>query len=253
MRNWDKEYELLDEKFFGGNNVCGTDLFAHALINGSRITQSGFEAMLSAKNYFCAIPMIRQQVDGCIIAFAYLLSKDYDKYLDTYLLGGDLNELETSWEDLGHFNFTKKMLVDNKIVSLLRPDGKPNKKALRLTNRFVYELLNLRYPGLKDIYRKCCKFVHPSSEHYKASVQLMNEGKFSMILDDWDKITPHNYSEEQMIKDMDAANEALIDLLNIFVDLREYFFQTVNGKMVNMDDASDDVKNRLQIMLDMQK
>lgn len=235
MEQEPKFEELLDfcwnQMFAGGNFFSMDHLFVHSLITGAKATNHGFETMMEQKNYFCAIPMIRQQVDGALVMWASFLAKDQNKFFLHFLKGKPINQIESDWDHLAYFGLNMDDLIKKEIVSLVDKNGKKNKNPLLLTNRFLYETLDVHFAGIKSLYKKCCKYVHPSEELFRASLFTMQQGRFKIKT--WKESAPLDYSEEDMRNDMQLANSTLADLL---ATLGKLLAQTAQSGNLVMDE-----------------
>lgn len=154
----------------------------------------GFKILCQAKNYLCAIQLIRVQIDNCLMVYGSLIMKNQKTFFDNYERGTDINKLKI--------------------------EGKP------LTTNFLLSGLEEKYNGLTCIYREGCKWVHPTSKRadifcidsptpnvpvsilgYKGK-EYMNSNRLAEEL------------MEDLCTDMYYVNDVLLELLNEVVKLQ---------------------------------
>lgn len=154
----------------------------------------GFKTLCQAKNYLCAIQLIRVQIDNCLMVYASLIMKNQKTFFDHYERGTDINKLKI--------------------------EGKP------LTTNFLLTGLEERYYGLTSIYREGCKWVHPTSK--RADIFCIDSPTsnppVSILAYKGKEYMNNNKLAEELIDDlctdMYYVNDILLELLNEIVKLQ---------------------------------
>lgn len=147
----------------------------------------GFKVLCQAKNYLCAIQLIRVQIDNCLMVYASVIMKNQKTFFDHYERGTDINKLKI--------------------------EGKP------LTTNFLLTGLEERYNGLTCIYREGCKWIHPTSK--RADIFCINSPTpntpVSILGYKGKEYMDSNRLAEELIEDlctdMYYVNDVLLDLL----------------------------------------
>lgn len=148
----------------------------------------GFKILCQAKNYLCAIQLIRVQIDSCLMVYASLIMKNQKTFFENYERGTDINKLKV--------------------------EGKP------LTTNFLLTRLEERYNGLTSIYREGCKWVHPTSKRsdiYCINSPTPNEPISLLGYKGKEYINSVRLADELMedlCTDMYYVNDVLLELLN---------------------------------------
>ena len=166
------------------------NIFICSVLNRSMIINRGFLSLTKDNNYFCAIPLLRMQVDNCLRFFGIRL---YDNPID----------------------YIEKSMSGTKISSL--KDKVTNHK---LSDSYLAQQLNVHYTNVKNIYDDACKYVHLSEESlYNAMHIKPGTRTISGHVNGHDMI-PDNV-KTNITKCMLYVNNILIDIISSFVsDIR---------------------------------
>lgn len=217
--NFIKMYEKKhNEIVLKGYPIITIDFFTHSIINSACNIDDAFNKMLQDENYLCAIPLIRMQLDNALMTWAFLICSNEQKFFNTLLGGKEINQLKVDWNVLSQFEITKERLSEMGIAY------KPKEQLL--TNRFLYETLNLVFEGTAELYKKSCTYVHPSASILKAALFTKQAGQIKYK--DWEETKPFGYSYEDIITDYLMANRTLLSLLN-----RMKVFKETNSILYN--------------------
>ena len=210
--NFIKVYEEMRDEILKGMTIATVDFFSHSIINSACNIDDAFSKMIQDENLLCAIPFIRMQLDNALMTWAFLICKDELKFFNTILEGKEVNQQKVNWNNLRYYNITQEIATEKGI------NFKPKEQLL--TNRFLYETLNLVHDGTTDLYKKCCTYVHPSASILKASLFTPNEGEIK--IKGWEDTKPFGYTIEEVVADYIKANVILTKVLDEVRKLKEH-------------------------------
>ncbi len=160
--------------------------FIYAIITFALENNTAFNSLFKNKNKLAVIHFIRMQVDCCLEVYACLLYRDKDKF----------------------FKFFK--------------DGKPiNKLTIgkqQLTSSYLCGELDRKHPGIAEIYKEGCKWIHPNTVLYRYVILLALPDDVS-----YTGYKGKEYSEDKeelkhIYKDMLLVNQILYKLLKELVE-----------------------------------
>ena len=120
-------------------NLYKADLFVLPLLNRSIKLLEGFLLLTKEKNYLCAIPLIRLQLDNSLRFHAANLVSKPQEVFDAFLNGKPINQLKT-------------------------------KSGQRLSDGFLASSLNKLFPGVKKLYTDTSGYVHLSDKHFYSTI-----------------------------------------------------------------------------------
>lgn len=190
---------------FVAPNIMTIDFFCKAILDSACNVDVGFKQMIDSKNYLCAIPMIRTQLDNAMVALAGLMADNFDDFFDGYAEGVPLNNMRD---------------INGNLFS----------------SRKLSKALDTILEGSKDLYDKTCSYVHSSSSALKAS--WYGDKKGMMIVKGWEDAKPYNYSEEDIQGDYFRACLALFLVLEKWVVVKaenaEIYRKIEKGEPVDM-------------------
>ena len=159
--------------------------FIYAIIIFALENNTAFNSLFKNKNKLAVIHFIRMQVDCCLEVYACLLYRDKDKF----------------------FKFFK--------------DGKPiNKLTIgkqQLTSSYLCGELDRRYPGIAEIYKEGCKWVHPNTALYRYVILLALPDNVSYTGYKGKKYSEDKEELKHIYKDMLLVNQILYKLLKELV------------------------------------
>lgn len=86
------------------------DLFISAIINRAISLMHGFQILAKSNNYISAVPLIRIQIDNCLLFYATTLVANYNDFFIDYLKGVHIRNIRDS---------TGAKMTDNYLVTKL--------------------------------------------------------------------------------------------------------------------------------------
>jgi hypothetical protein len=125
-------------------HVYGTDLLALAVLNRSVIVIEGFCTLLEAKNYLCAAPLVRFQLDSMLRFFATTLVDNSNDLSLTILRGTPVRNLQDR-------------------------DGK------YMTDHYLLKKIAALYVWAPRVYEHSSGFIHLSEKHILHTIRDAKE------------------------------------------------------------------------------
>lgn len=120
------------------------DLLLSAVGNRAISLIDGFLLLAKSDNYLCALPLIRLQLDNSLRFYATSLVEDSNDFFNHFASGEPIR------------NYRSK-------------DGK------KLSDNYLATQLELKIPGIKDIYRKTSSYIHLSDQHLRAIIKKCHQ------------------------------------------------------------------------------
>lgn len=117
-----------------GGNSYPLDLLMLAALNRTSAQLSGFLSLIRAKNFICAAPILRLQLDTALRIYAANLAADPH-----------------------HFAF--QVFEGEKVSKLKDRTGK------KMNDAYLVGKLSDRYPWVRDVYKHTSGYVHLSEKH----------------------------------------------------------------------------------------
>lgn len=116
------------------------DMLCMASLNRSMSLIEGFMLLIRAKNFMCAAPMVRLQLDTLLRMRAmWLVDEPHD--------------------------FASKVLSGEPINKMVDRHGK------KLSDRYLVESMKAECPWIEEVYEETCGYVHFSYKHYFNAMQ----------------------------------------------------------------------------------
>ena len=131
--------------------IYGVDFLASAAINRAVRVSSGFRAMITARNYMCAAPLIRLQLDTALRVRAGTLV------------------------DNPH-EFAIEILKGKHVKSIKDRDGK------LMNDHYLVTKVEENFPGAKALYKQTSGYIHFSEAHYYHLIGKPDEGSHRMAI-----------------------------------------------------------------------
>ena len=157
------------------------DLLMIAALNRSLCLLRGFCDLIERRNFLCAAPLLRLQLDNCL-----------------RILGASLVENPN--------NFAVKVIDGTQINKLKDQSGKC------MTDGYLIRRLERKYPGMQRIYANASGYIHLSDRHIFHALQLSTgeQGEFSARITGED-----NYvSDDERIETIETFQEVTKILLD---------------------------------------
>lgn len=129
------EYLAGAQRFMhAGKGLFTLDLMAMAVTNRALSLSAAYATLAQSENYLAAASLIRLQLDNALRFFASTLVTDTTAFAWHYLNGKEIRDYT---------------------------DGQGNK----LTDNFLARQLDTLFPGVYQLYREACGYVHLSDRH----------------------------------------------------------------------------------------
>lgn len=127
------------------------DLVLYGIANRSLSLSSGFRAMIEARNFTCAAPLLRMQLDTAIRMFSARLVKDPAHYAHSIFEGKPVNKYK-------------------------------DRSGEKLTDSYMARQLSQIHPWVLSVYQETSELVHLSSRHIFLNMGKLNEEERSFNL-----------------------------------------------------------------------
>jgi len=147
-------------------------LFAFTVLKRSVSLVYGFTSLIRARNFICAVPLIRIQIDNLLRFHAASLVDDIDQFVLTVWQGTPIRRIRDR-------------------------DGQ------RMTDAYLQEKLSAIYPWIEDMYERTSGYVHLSESHFANTIRTAGEDSIQTYIGPIDQfVSPEVYSEatETMVR-----------------------------------------------------
>jgi len=157
------------------------NIFLSCVLSRALSVNKGYIALTESNNYFCAVAMLRMQIENCTRLYGMTLVDDASKYILEWMKG----EKISSFQDVN----THKSLTDSYIASVLEK----------------------QYKNIAAMYKEACRFVH-FSERQLYDTAKVKSGTRTVNL---------KVSEEDSLKDEEKYNidKCMLNVNNILIDI----------------------------------
>ena len=157
------------------------NIFLSCILSRALSVNKGYIALTESNNYFCAVAMLRMQIENCTRLYGMTLVDDASKYILEWMKG----EKISSFQDVN----THKSLTDSYIASVLEK----------------------QYKNIAAMYKEACDFVHFSKRQLYDTAKV-KPGTRTVKL---------TVSEEDMLKDEEKHNidKCMLTVNNILIDI----------------------------------
>lgn len=152
------------------------DILASAVFKRSLSLIRGFADLIRNKNFICAAPLVRMQLDNLLRFYASFIVSNPHEFATEILAGKDVRNLK---------------------------DQEGNK----MTDRHLVDKLSKEFKWIKPVYEKSSGYVHLSNEHIYNSMSTSSDGEtrtFNFIIGDTDS---EFVKDELIINAIDAMTE----------------------------------------------
>jgi hypothetical protein len=119
--------------------IYSADLFALHVLNRSAKLISGYLLLMEKRNYLCAIPLIRLQLDNCLRFHAANLASKPQAVVDAFLQGKPIKQLR-------------------------------DVKGALMTDGHLATELDKHVPGVKKLYNDTSGYIHLSDKHFYSTI-----------------------------------------------------------------------------------
>lgn len=117
------------------------DILIFMVLKRSLSLVFGFTQLIRAKNFICAVPLVRLQIDNLLRFRAAFMVENIDEFVLSVLQGTEVRKLRDS-------------------------DGK------KMTDAYLQSKLSAEYNWLKNIYKKTSGYIHLSEAHFLNTVRV---------------------------------------------------------------------------------
>ena len=145
LEQQNKEHlKIAEEMLRAKEGACFTmDLFAGAVLRRSMSIISGFVMLIKARNYICAAPLVRLQLDNLLRFSAAYIVEDPDKLAIDVLKGIPIKNLK-------------------------------DKKNKKMSDGYLVKELKKKYSWIERVYKNTSGYIHFSEKHM---VHLLSKDK----------------------------------------------------------------------------
>ena len=157
------------------------NIFLSCILDRALSVNRGYMALTENNNYFCAVAMLRMQIENCTRLYGMMLVDDASKYILSWMSGDKISK----FKDVD----TRKPLSDSYIASVL----------------------DKQYKNIAAMYKEACSFVHFSKRQLYDTAKVVS-GTRTVNL---------KVSEEDMLKDEEKQNidKCMLNVNNILIDI----------------------------------
>jgi hypothetical protein len=134
-----------------GSALYPLDLLAAAALNRSLAQCSGFRALVEARNYICAAPILRLQIDTALRFFAAFLVDNPHEFAGSVLKGIHVDKLKDQ-----------------------------NGKQMR--DAYLLSCLPAKFSWVKEVYKKTSGYIHLSGEHISQTLESLDEEERTLCI-----------------------------------------------------------------------
>ena len=106
------------------------NIFLSCILDRALSVNKGYRALTESNNYFCAVAMLRMQIENCTRLYGMTLVDDACKYITSWMSGDKVSK----FQDVQ----TRKSLSDS----------------------YVASILDKQYKNIAAMYKEACSFVH---------------------------------------------------------------------------------------------
>lgn len=157
------------------------NIFLSCVLDRALSVNKGYMSLTDSNNYFCAVAMLRMQIENCTRLYGMTLVVDDSKYIFDWMAGEKINK----FQDVN----THKSLSDSYIASLLEN----------------------KYKNIAAMYKEACGFVHFSKRQLYDTAKVKS-GTRTVNL---------KVSETDALKDEEKKNidRCMLNVNNILIDI----------------------------------
>lgn len=157
------------------------NIFLSCVLDRALSVNRGYMALADSDNYFCAVAMLRMQIENCTRLYGMTLVDDASKYILKWMAGEKISK----FQDVN----TRKSLSDSYIASLLENN----------------------YKNIAAMYKEACGFVHFEKRQLYDTTKVKS-GTRTVNL---------KVSETDALKDEEKKNidRCMLNVNNILIDI----------------------------------
>jgi len=164
-------------------HLFALDLLMFAALNRSACLLRGFCDLLESRNFVCAAPLIRLQLDNCLRVMASSMVTDPHKFSRSVLEGTPIRQMT-------------------------------DRKGRNFTDQYLVKTLAADHPWIEDVYSATSSYIHLSERHMANAIRPQPGGEGIVTL----KVTAQDFELDPAIYE-NAVDvfQKLTDILLSFV------------------------------------
>jgi len=171
--------------------LFGPDFVAQATLHRSLSLINGFVLMVKNRNFMCALPLLRLQVDSLIRLYSLTLVDDTNPVVSALFKGTPLRKVKS-------------------------------RNGERMTDAYLHQQASKLWPWVSKVYQWASQFVHFSAPIVTAPVERIDEssGAFLTCVGNGGR----EWREDEMLEALnifDAATRALLGLIKSWIEKKE--------------------------------
>ena len=157
------------------------NIFLSCILDRALSVNKGYRALTESNNYFCAVVMLRMQIENCTRLYGMTLVDDACKYIMSWMSGNKVSK----FQDVQ----TRKSLSDS----------------------YVASILDKQYQNIAAMYKEACSFVHFSERQLYDTANVKSGTRTINI----------KVSEDDKLKEEEKHNidRCMLYINNILIDI----------------------------------
>jgi hypothetical protein len=157
------------------------NIFLSCVLDRALSVNRGYITLTDSNNYFCAVTMLRMQIENCIRLYGITLVDDACKYITSWMSGDRICKFQDT--------ATNKSLSDSYIASIL----------------------DKQYKNIAAMYKEACSFVHFSERQLYDTANVKSGTRTINI----------KVSEDDKLKEEEKHNidRCMLYINNILIDI----------------------------------
>ncbi|MBC6982871.1 hypothetical protein [Caulobacter sp. 17J80-11] len=125
-------------------SIYSTDFFVLGALRRLLAVSAGFQSLIRSRNFLCAAPLLRMQIDTGMRVYALSLVERPDRVCDAIFDGKPLNKVK-------------------------------DREGVFLSDAYLVRRLGKQYPWIVEVYKQASGFVHLSERHFYAAIHSTND------------------------------------------------------------------------------
>jgi hypothetical protein len=171
------------------------DIYAFMVLKRSLSLVFGFASMIRDRNFLCAAPLMRLQIDNLLRFRAAFLVSNQSQFVVEVIRGKQVRKLK-------------------------------DRTGKEMTDAHLQDVMSSEYPWLKDAYKKTSGYIHLSEEHFFNTVRASSNGQEGAI--------QAYIGPDDKLVGAEIYQQALEDMILVTHSLLTYLADWVSGK-INRD------------------
>jgi len=164
-----------------GGALYPLDLLIVASLNRSLCLLKGFIALIEARNFLAAAPLVRLQIDNCLRVSAGTLVDDPHEFALKVFEGVPVKQIK-------------------------------DRRGRKMTDNYLVKELSRAYPWVEKVYMETSGYIHLSEKHFYNAIQAEEHHHLNMKITDEDAYIPDGVYIEA-IEAFKAATDLLFEYI----------------------------------------